>query len=152
MLLLFTLIIGGFVILATVIIHALSYDWILKILPRTASLFAKFFERFWKIALLTFIVLCVLVTLFIDIWLWTFLLMLVEHSHLHDIETGLYFAATSFTTVGYGDITLDKEWRLLGTICAINGMFMFGWSAAFIFEIMTKLYQNEQILKKKWDK
>jgi hypothetical protein len=152
MFLLFTLMLGGAIILITVIMHALAYDWILKILPRTASIFTKYFGHFWKIILLTFAVLCVLITLFLDIWLWTFLLMIVDQTHLHDIETGLYFAATSFTTVGYGYVVLDKDWRLLGTICAINGMFLFGWSAAFIYEIMTKLYQGEQLLKKKWDR
>ncbi len=137
------------VILGTIIIHAVAYDWILKILPRTASLFTKFFGSFWKIFLITFVVLCILTTLFIDIWIWTALLMIVDTIHLHDIETGLYFAATSFTTVGYGDIVLEKHWRILGTICAINGMFLFGWSAAFIYEIMAKLYQDDYVLKKK---
>jgi uncharacterized membrane protein len=150
MFLFFSLLIGGAVILGTVIIHAVVYDWILKILPRTASLFAKYFGSVWKIPLIGFVVLCILSALFIDIWLWTALLMIVDPINLHDIESGLYFAATSFTTVGYGDIVLEKHWRILGTICAINGMFLFGWSAAFIYEIMAKLYDDDKIIKKKW--
>lgn len=78
----------------------------------------------------------------IDIWLWTLLLYALDRPVLKDIETALYFTTTSFTTVGFGDIILGADWRILSTISAINGMIIFGWSTAFIFEIMAKLYDG----------
>lgn len=149
MLLLANLILGGILILMTIIIHAMAYNWIINFIPRLATLFTKFFNQVWKTPLLTFVVICIITTIFIDIWLWTFLFLFLDTTHLHDLETGLYFASTSFTTVGYGDVVLSKDWRILGTICAINGMFLFGWSAAFIYEIMEKLYHDDAIIKKK---
>jgi voltage-gated potassium channel Kch len=59
----------------------------------------------------------------------------------------LYFSTTTFTTVGYGDVFLDKEWRLLSAFQSANGFIMFGWSTAFIFEIMSKLYKEETLNK-----
>lgn len=147
-----SLLIGGLAILITVVVHAIAYNWILRSLARMSALASKFFGRLWKIPLLSFIVLCVLLALFFDIWMWTFILMLLDTSHLHDIETGLYYTSTSFTTVGYGDVILAKQWRIMGTICAVNGMFLFGWSAAFIYEIMEKLYHDDQVIKRKWDR
>jgi hypothetical protein len=149
MLLLTNLVLGGIMILMTIIIHALVYNWVLNGIPRIAAIFTKFFGRVWKTPLLTLVVSLVITAIFIDIWLWTFLLMALDSTHLHDIETGLYYASTSFTTVGYGDVILSKDWRILGTICAINGMFLFGWSAAFIYEIMDKLYHDDAIIKKR---
>jgi hypothetical protein len=34
---------------------------------------------------------------------------------------------------------MSPEWRLLGSFEAANGMLMFGWSAAFIFEAMRRV-------------
>ena len=147
--LLINLILGGITILITIMIHALTYNWILNFIPRVAALFTKFFRRVWKAPLLTFVVLFVITAIFADIWLWTILFLVLDSTHLHDLETALYFASTSFSTVGYGDVVLGKDWRILGTICAINGMFLFGWSAAFIYEIMEKLYHDDAIIKKK---
>src|SRR5688572_15906144 len=47
---------------------------------------------------------------------------------LPDGETAFYFSLTSYTTVGYGDVVLPPEWRLLGPIEAATGILMFGWS------------------------
>jgi len=38
-----------------------------------------------------------------------------------DLSTAIYFSGTTWTTVGYGDISAPEEIRLLTTIEAING-------------------------------
>lgn len=48
----------------------------------------------------------------------------------------LYFAFVNFTTLGYGDIIPVPRWRLLGPMTAMNGVLLFGWSAAVIFEVL----------------
>ena len=48
----------------------------------------------------------------------------------------LYFAFVNFTTLGYGDILPAPRWRLLGPMTAMNGVLLFGWSVAVIFEVM----------------
>jgi Ion channel len=50
----------------------------------------------------------------------------------------LYFAFVNYTTLGYGDIVPVQRWRLLGPITAMNGVLLFGWSAAVIFEVLTR--------------
>jgi Ion channel len=47
-----------------------------------------------------------------------------------------YFAFVNYTTLGYGDILPAKDWRLLGPITAMNGVLLFGWSTAVIFDIL----------------
>ena len=50
----------------------------------------------------------------------------------------VYFAFVNYTTLGYGDVTPVADWRLLGPITAMNGVLMFGWSTAVIFEVLRR--------------
>lgn len=50
----------------------------------------------------------------------------------------VYFAFVNYTTLGYGDITHVKSWQLLGPITAMNGLLLFGWSTAVIFEVLRR--------------
>ncbi|MEB3295972.1 MAG: potassium channel family protein [Cyanobacteriota bacterium] len=46
------------------------------------------------------------------------------------LEDSVYFSGITFTTVGYGDMTLPHCWRLLSVAEAVNGVLMAGWSTA----------------------
>ena len=48
----------------------------------------------------------------------------------------LYFAFVNYTTLGYGDVTPVERWHLLGPMTAMNGVLLFGWSTAVIFEVL----------------
>jgi len=50
----------------------------------------------------------------------------------------LYFAFVNYTTLGYGDITPVQAWRLIGPMTAMNGILLFGWSTAVLFEVLRK--------------
>jgi voltage-gated potassium channel len=58
-------------------------------------------------------------------------------------ESSLYFSATSYSTVGYGDVVLPPVWRLLGPVEAIMGVLMCGISVSVMFAIATRLIGNE---------
>jgi len=49
-------------------------------------------------------------------------------------EESIYFASVAFTTLGFGDVLLPVEWRLLAGAIAADGFILFGMSAAFLFE------------------
>ncbi len=50
----------------------------------------------------------------------------------------LYFAFVNYATLGYGDVTPVERWHLLGPMTAMNGVLLFGWSTAVIFEVLRK--------------
>ena len=58
---------------------------------------------------------------------------------VEDFETALYFSIASYTTIGYGDIVLSRDWRLLGGIEGVTGVLMFGWSTGAIFAVASRL-------------
>jgi hypothetical protein len=58
----------------------------------------------------------------------------------------LDFAFVNYTTLGYGDVTPLKEWRLIGPMTAMNGILMFGWSTAVLFEVLRKTIEHLALL------
>jgi len=56
----------------------------------------------------------------------------------------VYFAFVNYTTLGYGDITPVERWRLLGPMTAMNGVLLFGWSTAVIFEVLRNMVSRSQ--------
>ena len=50
----------------------------------------------------------------------------------------IYFAFVNYTTLGYGDVTPVERWQLLGPMTAMNGVLLFGWSTAVIFEVLRR--------------
>jgi hypothetical protein len=48
----------------------------------------------------------------------------------------LYFAFVNYTTLGYGDVVPAARWQLLGPLTAMNGVLLFGWSTAVIYDIL----------------
>jgi hypothetical protein len=50
----------------------------------------------------------------------------------------VYLAGVTFTTLGYGDVVPAAEWQLLAPITAMNGVLLFGWSTAVIFEVLRR--------------
>jgi len=70
----------------------------------------------------------------LQIALWGFLFVwLGEFEQTYD---AIYHSAVNFTSLGYGDIVMSRERRLLGPLEAANGMLMLGMSAATLMSIM----------------
>ena len=58
-------------------------------------------------------------------------------------ESGFYFSASSYATVGYGDVLLPSKWRLLGPLESMVGMLMSGVSIGLLFAAVTHLVDGE---------
>jgi voltage-gated potassium channel len=58
-------------------------------------------------------------------------------------ESAFYFSASSYTTVGYGDVVLPIKWRLLGPLESMVGMLMSGISVGLLFAVITHLVEDE---------
>jgi hypothetical protein len=84
-----------------------------------------------------FVVLGLMAIHTVEIWLYAHAFLVI--GALADFEVALYFSTASFTTIGYGDVVLDRQWRLLGAIEGANGLLLFGWSTAFLFSVTGRL-------------
>lgn len=81
----------------------------------------------------------------VAVWIWA--IALYELGIFIAFEASVYFALVAFTTLGFGDLLLPQEWRLLGGICAANGLLMIGLLTAILVETL-----RETRLKQRRDK
>ncbi|MGD2133473.1 MAG: ion channel [Maricaulaceae bacterium] len=71
--------------------------------------------------------------------IWTYAALYRFLGEFDTLEAALYFSASTFTTVGFGDIYLDESWRLLSAIESANGFLLIGWSTAFLISVTARL-------------
>ena len=57
-----------------------------------------------------------------------------------DLQSALYFSAVTYTTTGYGDLVLPKQWRIVGGVEALTGILMCGLSTGLFFAVFTKVF------------
>jgi hypothetical protein len=77
----------------------------------------------------------------IEIWLYALAYRLI--GAFSDFPTALYFSATAFSTLGFGDVVLGSDWRLFGAIEGVTGLILIGWSSAFLLSITSRLHALE---------
>ncbi len=66
---------------------------------------------------------------------------------LDNFEKALYFSTVTFTTLGYGDILIDANWRLLAAFEAANGIIIFGLSTAVVVAAVQRIYFHDLLNK-----
>ena len=81
--------------------------------------------------------------------LWALMYLYVPNmTEFESLEQAIYFSFVTFTTLGYGDITVHTDFRILSGIEAINGMLLIGWSTALMYAtvqaIWKRNWKNEQ--------
>ena len=125
--------IGAVCCLVNIAIHAAIMAWVVTAARRTASAAAKLSAAPRLTAIMISTVLVLLVAHALEVLVWALTYRLVD---LVPVGDGFYFAFVNYTTLGYGDILPAPEWRMLGPITALNGILLFGWSTAVIFEVL----------------
>lgn len=95
------------------------------------------------VAVLVVALLMTLLMMTASVWIWAFALRAL--GIFATLEASVYFALVAFTTLGFGDVLLPVEWRLLGGLSAANGLLMFGLLTAMLVETLreTRLRQRE---------
>ncbi len=74
-----------------------------------------------------------------SIQIWIYALTYMAIGQFDALEPALYFATSTFTTVGFGDIVLPPEWRMLAAAESMNGFLLIGWSTAFLVSVTARV-------------
>ena len=135
--------IGAVLIALTVTIHAVGTTmWVRSVQQRFVG-----HDPHWRLGqsvgllIATGLLLVALHTVQIIIWGLAYVLLLPPETFASAAEA-IYFSFVTFTTLGYGDITLQGDGRMLSGIEAMNGILLVGWSTAVLFAIVQRLWQN----------
>jgi len=82
----------------------------------------------------------VIVLHFMQIFVWS---VFYRWYCLPSWESSFYFSATSYSTVGYGDVVLPGVFRLLGPVESVTGVLMCGISVSGLVALATRLVERE---------
>jgi voltage-gated potassium channel len=130
----------AFVIVAVcVVIHTIGLVYLAEALvARRAKLMAMKTTGHVAIVLLVFAAVVMLHMIETAIWAGLYLWW----DLFADFETSWYFSLTSYTTIGYGDVTLPQKWRVLGGIEGFSGVLLCGLSTAFILIVLNTMLMS----------
>lgn len=130
------LLLGTLIIATTVAVQAEMYNLFSGHFNRLVFVARRYLHRFANTGLIIIAVLYILLVQTLLVWIWAIVFMLI--GAFQAWEPALYFSLVTFTTVGYGDVTLSPDWRLLSGLTAANGFISFGWSTAYMVELVRK--------------
>ncbi len=117
-----------------IVIHSLLMAVLIRVARSHAS---AMHGSSWRLARLMAAVVCLLMAAHLaEVATWALVYELVGAAR-KEADT-LYFAFVNYTTLGYGDVIPVERWRLLGPFTAMNGILLFGWSTAVIFEVLRR--------------
>jgi hypothetical protein len=133
--------IGSALIAITVVIHAVGTTaWVLYLARKHDDDSLWIGRRAILVLVNTALIVFALHTLEIVLWAGVYQ-TLIPVNELASFEEAVYFSFVTFTTLGYGDITLSDGWRLLSGIEALNGILLVGWTTAMIFSVVQNIWR-----------
>ena len=136
------LLFGGAVNVTNIAIHAFVMTIVVQV-ARRASARNKSHSSMLLIAVMIPTVSVLMVTHALEVLVWSLAYFLVDAAPAD--ANLVYFAFVNYTTLGYGDVIPVERWRLLGPMTAMNGVLLFGWSTAVIFEVLRKTLERVEI-------
>ena len=137
------ILVGSSVCVVNIVIHA----WLTVATIRVARIVAD-----WKaihpwrhlVAIMIATVFMLMAAHMIEVFVWAAVYALVHAAP--DGADLVYFAFVNYATRGYGDIVPVAEWHLLGPMASMNGILLFGWSTAVIFEVLRRTISKHALL------
>jgi Ion channel len=119
-------------------IHAMVMVTVIGVTRRVAASMASF-QSLRLVAVMIAAISILMLAHFIEVLVWALSYVIIGVAP--EGADRVYFAFVNYTTLGYGDIVPLARWRLLGPITAMNGVLLFGWSTAVIFEVLQKILE-----------
>lgn len=82
------------------------------------------------------------------VWIYAisyWLLTLLGFGHLSGVLENsfvdyLYFSASTYSSLGFGDVYPSKGFRIISSIEVLNGLVLIGWSASFTYLVMQRFW------------
>lgn len=128
---------GTALLLFSILIAGVSY-WLMEIgLLRLHPWLTRAPHRPKLIFVLCLAAVWIMFQMTIGVWVWA--LTLMGLGVFDALEPAVYFALVAFTTLGFGDVLLPIEWRLLGGMAAANGLLNIGLVTALLVEALRQI-------------
>lgn len=128
------------IIVVTIFMHGLGSAYWLNYLQRRHDFKSQVFGFVKSIKILSYTAVFLMVLHYLEIALWAGVFMIIPAlDKISHWEEAIYFSTVTYTTLGYGDITLPPVWRVMSGFEAMNGILLFGWSTAMFYAVVQKI-------------
>jgi hypothetical protein len=127
---------GGGMLLVIVLIHATGMRLLTNQFEKRVQSLGVVHSTWRPDVLMGFVVTLMLLLHLLEIWAWA--AALVYSGLVVNWRAAGFFAANTYTTVGYGNFLLPDGWHMLAPIIAISGLFTFGWTGSVLVEIVRR--------------
>jgi hypothetical protein len=135
--------IGTVIIAFNLAIQALgSTFWLRKVVASIKNENNITNNKIFQMSLFSFLFFTLIHTFHSLVWAFSYSMIPETASEFVSFSESVYFSLVTFTTLGYGDISLSSEWRLLSGLEAINGIMLIGWSTAMMFSLFQNIYKK----------
>ncbi len=141
----FQIAIGSLLVIITTFVHAGFMLGALRALRMMHAGRWGLRTRLMRVTLTAALVLMMFLAGVLEAGIWAATYLVV--GAMSAFEPALYFSVVTYTTLGYGDVTLNESWRLLASFEAANGIIMFGWTTALIVACVQRIVQHEKAAK-----
>ena len=135
------MLVGSGLIATTLLLEAIFVAAAIAGLSRFGPALNGKYRRSKQVAAIIATTMWLLLALSAAVWIWA--AAFIALGQFSDVETAVYFAVVSFTTLGYGDVVIGEEWRLLSGFVATNGLMLFALTTAFMIEVVRRIFQEE---------
>ena len=137
------ILVGGILTALTVVIHAVGTTWWVQSLAGKYQNSGRSWQRraLWYVLVSTAIVMLLLHV--VEVCLWAGAYRVFVPGEIETFEKALYFSFVTFTSLGYGDISLSSGWRLLSGIESLSGLLVAGFSTALLFSVLQRAWGSE---------
>lgn len=126
----FSVLLSGAIFLGLELVLARFYAWLIQPPHRPKMVLVLLISVIAALGMIT-----------VSVWIWAFAYWGL--GVFVTFETSLYFSLVSFTTLGFGDIILPPEWRILSGMTAANGFLVIGMMSAVVLETLRYVRKNQ---------
>lgn len=128
------------IITASILVHGLGTTYLVVSLNKKQELMVGKIDFKSAFQILCFTALFLMLLHFLEILIWAAVYLAIpEIRQLANFEEAIYFSMVTYATLGYGDIVLEPQWRIMGGLEAMSGILLFGWSTAMLFLIVQRI-------------
>ena len=140
------LLLGMAIFISNVIIETLTVGAVVLLLVRIFSRTRIGTSRLREGLSLATTMLMMFLGHLVQIAIWAFVFKAI--GEFDGFAAAFYHSTVNFSTLGYGDLVMSDQWRLLGALEAGTGVMMFGVSTAVFFAMLAKIIERR--LGRRW--
>jgi hypothetical protein len=129
------IIIGSIILVSLVLFHGMGVHWVSTIHKRGELRLRAGRPHVFAALLLFGTAIFLLLSLHIIGVIW-WAIVLTRLGLIHTAKDAIYFCANAYTTLGYGQVDLDPQYRIISPIIGISGLFTFAWTTSMLVNIV----------------